>query len=154
MTKSSQKAPKKAAKGKSFTGFSDFEREAMKERALELRAESSRADGEKALLTKIAAMKGSDRTMAKRIHEIITANAPSLMPKTWYSMPAYGDKDGKVVCFFQSAEKFKARYATLGFNDAAKLDEGAMWPTSFALKKVTPAEEKKIIALVKKATAK
>jgi uncharacterized protein YdhG (YjbR/CyaY superfamily) len=132
-------------------GFTAEERAAMKERAKELKAEARKADGEKVLLAKIAEMSGSDRTMAARLHDIVTANAPSLTPKTWYGMPAYANEDGKVVCFFQSKEKFGARYATLGFNDAAKLDAGAMWPTSFALKELTPAEEKKIAALVKKA---
>ena len=122
----------------------------MKERAQELKAEASRADGEKALLAKIAEMKGSDRTMARRLHSIVKATAPGLSPKTWYGMPAYARGD-KVVCFFQSAGKFKSRYATLGFSDEANLDHGAMWPTSFALKKLTAAEEKKIAALVKKA---
>ena len=128
----------------------------MKERAQELKAEARRgkgggkADGEADLLAKIAEMQGPDRDMAERLHAIITASAPSLSPKTWYGMPAYA-KDGKVVCFFQSAEKFKARYATFGFNDTAKLDKGAMWPTSFALKDLTATEEAKISALVKKA---
>ncbi|HUK95178.1 MAG TPA: DUF1801 domain-containing protein [Gaiellaceae bacterium] len=130
--------------------FSAEERAAMKERAQELKAEASRADGEKALLAKIAEMKGSDRTMARRLHSIVKATAPGLSPKTWYGMPAYARGD-KVVCFFQSAGKFKSRYATLGFSDEANLDHGAMWPTSFALKKLTAAEEKKIAALVKKA---
>ena len=122
----------------------------MKERAKELKAEAAKADGEKALLAKVAEMKGSDRAMAKRLHAIIKASAPGLAPKTWYGMPAYA-KDGKIVCFFQSAEKFKSRYATFGFSDEANLDEGAMWPTSWALKELTAAEEKKIAALVKKA---
>jgi len=133
-------------------GFSAEERAAMKERALELKIAGDKAAGEKALLTKIVAMKEPDRAMAKRLHEIIKANAPSLTPKTWYGMPAYA-KDDKVVCFFQDAAKFKARYATLGFSDAANLDEGAMWPTSFALKELTAAEEAKIAALVKKAVS-
>ena len=122
----------------------------MKERAQELKAEALKADGESVLLAKIAEMRGSDRTMAKRIHAIVKASAPDLSPKTWYGMPAYA-KDGKIVCFFQSAEKFNARYATFGFSDEANLDEGAMWPTSFALKKLTAAEEAKIKALVKRA---
>ena len=130
--------------------FSAEERAAMKERAQELKAEASRADGEKALLAKIAEMKGSDRAMAKRLHAIVKANAPDLSPKTWYGMPAYA-RDGKVVCFFQSAAKFNSRYATLGFSDEASLDQGSMWPTTFALKTLTAAEEKKIAALVKKA---
>ncbi len=122
----------------------------MKERAQELKAEAAKADGEQALLAKIAEMKGTDRAMAKRLHAIVTAAAPILSPKTWYGMPAYA-KDGKIVCFFQSAEKFDARYATFGFSDEAKLDQGAMWPTSWALTELTAAEEKKITALVKKA---
>ena len=122
----------------------------MKERAKELKAEASKADGERVLLEKIAEMKGSDRAMAKRLHEVITASAPALSPKLWYGMPAYA-KDGKVVCFFQPAQKFNTRYATFGFSDEASLDAGDMWPTSFALKELTATEEKKIVALVKKA---
>ena len=122
----------------------------MKERARELKAEAAKADGESLLLEKIAEMKGADREMATRLHAIVTETAPELQPKTWYGMPAYA-KDGKVVCFFQSAGKFKARYATLGFSDKAQLDEGDMWPTSFALKRLSGAGEKKIRALVKKA---
>jgi len=125
----------------------------MKERARELKAEAQRADGENALLAKIAEMPESDRTMAERLHVIVKASAPSLLPKTWYGMPAYADADGKVVCFFQSAQKFGARYATFGFNDVANLDDGAMWPTSFALKELTPAGEAQIAALVKKAVS-
>jgi uncharacterized protein YdhG (YjbR/CyaY superfamily) len=128
----------------------------MKERAKELKAEArankNRAEGENATLAAIAEMQESDRVMAQRIHEIITASAPDLWPKTWYGMPAYA-KDGKVVCFFQSAEKFGARYATLGFNDTANLDKGAMWPTAFALKELTAAEEEKISELVKQAVS-
>ncbi len=131
-------------------GFTAEERAAMRERAKELKAEARKADGEQALLAKIAEMRGSDRAMATRIHAIVTATAPALTPKTWYGMPAYA-RDGKIVCFFQSAEKFDARYATFGFTDQANLDAGAMWPTSFALKELTAAEEKKIVALVKKA---
>jgi uncharacterized protein YdhG (YjbR/CyaY superfamily) len=147
-----KKTIKKATKNSPATAqtFSDEERAAMKERALEMRA--NKADGESALLTKIAQMPEPDRTMAKRLHAIIKASAPALTPKTWYGMPAYA-KDGKVVCFFQSADKFKARYATFGFNDTANLDEGTMWPTSFALKKLTVAEEAKIAALMKKAVS-
>ena len=141
---------KKTATGTRTTGFSADERAAMKERARELKAERADADGEKAILAKIAEMPRSDRTMAARIHEIVKANAPSLTPKTWYGMPAYA-KDGKVVCFFQSAHKFKSRYATFGFSDEANLDQGAMWPTYFALKELTAAEEAKIASLVKKA---
>jgi uncharacterized protein YdhG (YjbR/CyaY superfamily) len=146
-------SPKKsttATKTKS-TGFTAEERAAMKERARELKARKSKADGEADVLAKIAQMKGSDRTMAKRIHEIVTENAPDLTPRTWYGMPAYGNQDGKVVCFFRDAKKFKDRYATFGFNDSAKLDRGAMWPTSFALKELTAAEEKQIAGLVKRA---
>ena len=139
---------KKATQTKGFTAE---ERAAMKERAQELKAEAAKADGESALLAKIAEMKGSDRAIAKRIHAIVKSAAPELSPKTWYGMPAYANKDGKIVCFFQSAQKFKSRYATLGFNDQANLDDGVMWPTSFAVKKLTDAEEKKIVALVKKA---
>ena len=134
-------------------GFSADERAAMRERAKELKAEASRADSEGALLEKIAEMKGSDRTIAKRLHAIVTASAPDLVPKTWYGMPAYANADGKVVCFFKSAGKFNDRYATFGFNDAAKLDEGVMWPTSFALTKLTDSEERKIAKLVKKAVS-
>jgi uncharacterized protein YdhG (YjbR/CyaY superfamily) len=141
---------KSTAKNKKSKGFSAEERAAMKERAKELKAEAERADGESALLAKIAEMKGNDRAMAKRLHAIVKANAPGLSPKTWYGMPAYA-RDGKVVCFFKSAEKFKSRYATLGFGEEANLDEGAMWPTDFALKKLTDTEEKRIVALVKKA---
>jgi uncharacterized protein YdhG (YjbR/CyaY superfamily) len=128
----------------------------MKERAKELKAEArankNKADGENDLLAKIAEMPEPDRAMAQRLHEIIKASAPALSPKTWYGMPAYA-KDGKVVCFFQSAQKFNSRYATFGFSDTANLDEGAMWSTSFALKELTAAEEKKIVALVKKAVS-
>ena len=137
-------------------GFTDEERAAMKERAKELKAAARRgpraakADGESAVLAKIAEMPGSDRAMAKRLHAIIKASAPDLSPRTWYGMPAYA-MDGKVVCFFQSAQKFKSRYATFGFSDTANLDEGAMWPTAFALKKLTAAEEARIGALVKQA---
>jgi uncharacterized protein YdhG (YjbR/CyaY superfamily) len=140
---------------KKSKGFTAEERAAMKERAKELKAEErankNRAAGERAVLAKIAEMEGQDRAMAERLHEIVKASAPDLSPKTWYGMPAYANKDGKVVCFFQSAEKFDARYATLGFNDAANLDEGVMWPTSFALKELTAAEEARIGALVERA---
>jgi uncharacterized protein YdhG (YjbR/CyaY superfamily) len=134
----------------SSKGFTAEERAAMKERAKELKAEAAKADGEKALLEKVGEMKGTDRSMAKRLHAIITEAAPVLTPKTWYGMPAYA-KDGKIVCFFQSAEKFNSRYATFGFSDEAHIDQGAMWATSWALKELTVAEEKKIVALVKKA---
>jgi uncharacterized protein YdhG (YjbR/CyaY superfamily) len=131
-------------------GFTAEERAAMRERAKELKAATGRAEGEKAVLEKIAEMPASDRAIAERLHALVTETAPALSPKTWYGMPAYA-RDGKVVCFFQSADKFKSRYATLGFSDAANLDEGAMWPTAFALKELTGAQEKKIAALVKKA---
>ena len=153
---STKKAAKKSAKSKSSKGFTAEERAAMKERAQELKAEArwkkSKADGESDLLAKIAEMKGSDRAMATRLHAIIKASAPALSPRTWYGMPAYS-KDGKVLCYFQSAQKFKSRYATFGFSDEAKLDEGAMWPTSFALKELTAADEARIGALVKKAVS-
>ena len=142
-------AARKGARGAN-SGFTAEERAAMKERARELKAEAAKADGEKALLEKVAEMKGTDRAMAKRLHAIITAAAPGLSPKTWYGMPAYA-KDGKIVCFFQSAAKFGSRYATFGFSDEANIDQGAMWPTSWALEELTAAEEKKIVALVKKA---
>ena len=156
-TKATQRSTKgTTATGKKSKGFTDEERAAMKERAQELKAEARRgadkAAGESAVLAKIAEMRGPDRTMAKRIHAIVKASAPALSPKTWYGMPAYA-KDGKIVCFFQSAQKFNSRYATLGFSDNANLDEGAMWPTSFALKKLTAAEEARIGALVKKAVS-
>jgi uncharacterized protein YdhG (YjbR/CyaY superfamily) len=137
-------------------GFTDEERAAMKERARELKAEArrgsrtSKADGESAVLAKIAEMPEPDRTIAERLHAIVTTTAPDLVPKTWYGMPAYA-REGKVVCFFQSADKFDSRYSTFGFGDEAKLDTGAMWPTSFALKEVNAAEEAKIRALLKKA---
>ena len=130
--------------------FTAEERAAMRERAKELKAERGRADGEADVLAKIAEMPKADRVMAERLHAIVKASAPDLAPRTWYGMPAYA-RDGKVVCFFQSAQKFKSRYATLGFSDRANLDKGDMWPTSFALKELTAAEEKKIAALVKKA---
>ena len=138
---------------KKSEGFTAEERAAMRERARELKVEAQKAEGESAVLAKIAEMQGPDRAMAERLHEIVKANAPALWPKTWYGMPAYANKDGKVVCYFQSAEKFDARYATLGFSDEANLDEGAMWPTSFALKELTRAEEARITALVKKAVS-
>ena len=136
---------------KKSEGFTAEERAAMRERAKELKAEAQKADGERAVLAKIAEMPETDRAMAERLHEIVKASAPELSPKTWYGMPAYANKDGKVVCFFQSAEKFNARYATFGFSDKANLDEGAMWPTSFALKELTAAAEATIGALVKRA---
>src|ERR671917_2220549 len=136
---------------KKSEGFTAEERAAMRERAKEQKAEEQKADGERAVLAKIAEMPETDRAMAKRLHEIVKASAPELSPKTWYGMPAYADKDGKVVCFFQSAEKFNSRYATFGFSDKANLDEGAMWPTSFALKELTDTEEAEIGDLVKRA---
>ncbi len=136
---------------KKLGGFSNEERAAMRERAQELAAGEEK--GESAVLAKIAEMPEPDQTMAKRIHEIIKASAPALSPRTWYGMPAYADKDGKVICFFQSAHRFKSRYATFGFNDAARLDEGRLWPTAFALKELTAAEEAIISALVKKAVS-
>jgi uncharacterized protein YdhG (YjbR/CyaY superfamily) len=141
---------------KKAKGFTDEERAAMRERAKEQKAEArankKKAEGESDLLAKIAEMQEPDRTMAERLHEIVKASAPALSPKTWYGMPAYA-KDGKVVCYFQSAQKFNSRYATLGFSDTANLDEGAMWPTSFALKDLTAAEEARISALVKRAVS-
>ena len=149
-----KKAPKS---GKAVKGFTDEERAAMKERAQELKAEArgsgaKTADGESEVLAKIAEMPPADRVMAERIHAIVKASAPNLSPRTWYGMPAYA-KDGNVVCFFQSAQKFKTRYATFGFMHEANLDEGAMWPTAFALKELTAVEEAKIGALVKKAVS-
>ena len=145
---------KPATSDRKSSGFTDEERAAMKERARELKAEArraaDRADGESEVLAKIAEMPEPDRVIAERLHGIIKANAPALSPKTWYGMPAYA-KDGKVVCFFQSADKFNSRYATFGFNDNANLDKGAMWPTSFALTELTTADEAKIVALVKRA---
>ena len=137
---------------KKSQGFTDEERAAMKERAQELKANKNKADGESDALAKIAEMQGPDRDMARRLHAIVKASAPALSPKTWYGMPAYA-RDGDVVCFFQSAQKFKSRYSTFGFSDKANLDEGDMWPTSFALKKLTAAEEARIAALVKKAVS-
>jgi uncharacterized protein YdhG (YjbR/CyaY superfamily) len=152
--KDTQKSAKRTTTiDKASKGLSAEERAALKERTEELRREARKADGESALLEKIAEMPEADRAMAERLHAIIKASAPGLSPKTWYGMPAYASKDSKVVCFFQSADKFKARYATFGFNDTANLDEGAMWPTSFALKELTAAEEERIAALVKKAVS-
>jgi uncharacterized protein YdhG (YjbR/CyaY superfamily) len=145
------------ASGKTSIGFTAEERAAMKERARELKAEAradkDKAEGESDLLAKIAEMPEPDRTMAERIHAIVKASAPALSPKTWYGMPAYANQDGKVVCFFQTGQKFNARYATFGFNDSAHLDEGAMWPVAFALKELTAADEARIAALVKKAVS-
>jgi uncharacterized protein YdhG (YjbR/CyaY superfamily) len=143
--------------GRASKGFTAEERAAMKARAQELKAEAradkDKAAGERAVLAAIAEMPEPDRPMAERIHAIVRATAPALSPKTWYGMPAYANKDGKVVCFFQSAHKFKSRYATLGFSDTANLDEGAMWPTAFGLKELTAADEARIAALVKKAVS-
>ncbi len=157
--KGTQKSPRSTtATGKKPQGFTDEERVAMRERRQELKGDvrrgrrADKADGESAVLAKIAALPQPDRAMGERLHAIIKANAPALSPKTWYGMPAYA-KDGNVVCFFQSAQKFKTRYATLGFSDKANLDEGHMWPTAFALKELTAAEEAKICALVKKAVS-
>jgi uncharacterized protein YdhG (YjbR/CyaY superfamily) len=154
-SKPAKKSTKERASstGKASRGFTAEERAAMKERAKELKAEANKADGEKDVLAKIAEMPEPDRAMAERIHAIVKVNAPALSPKTWYGMPAYADKEGKVVCFFTAAAKFKSRYATLGFDEAANLDEGTMWPVSFALKELRPAEEKRIAALVKKAAS-
>jgi len=138
------------ANSRKFKGFTDEERAAMKERIQELRA--GKEDGESAVLAKIAEMPEPDRAMGKRLHAIVKANAPALSPRLWYGMPSYA-KDGKIVCFFQAAQKFKTRYATLGFSDKAKLDEGAMWPTSFALKELAAAEEARIGALIKRAAS-
>jgi len=151
--KSKQKSAKSTtATKKRYEGFTAGEKAAMQDRVREMKASAQKADGEKEALAKIAEMPAADRAMASRIHAIIKASAPALSPKTWYGMPAYA-KDGKIVCFFQSAQKFKTRYATLGFNDAARLDEGNMWPTAFALMKLTPADEARIGALVKKAVS-
>ncbi len=151
--KGTQKSAKSAAATeKRYEGFTDDERDAMKDRVQEMKVAAHKADGESEVLAKIAEMRVADRAMAKRLHVIIKASAPALSPRTWYGMPAYA-KDGKVVCFFQSAQKFKTRYATLGFSDAANLDEGAMWPNAFALTKLTAADEARIGALVKKAVS-
>jgi uncharacterized protein YdhG (YjbR/CyaY superfamily) len=162
-TMSAKKATQKSAKsttaiGETYKGFTDEERDAMKERAQELKSAARRgpraakADAESDVLAKIAEMPEPDRAMAERLHAVITASTPALSPKLWYGMPAYA-KDGKVVCFFQSAQKFNSRYATFGFNDTANLDEGALWPVAFALKELTAAEEAEISALVKKAVS-
>ncbi|HEU4785046.1 MAG TPA: DUF1801 domain-containing protein [Ktedonobacterales bacterium] len=143
----------KQATKKASEGFSDEEKAAARERVRELKAAASREEGERDLLQKIAEMSPHDRAMAERLHAIITANAPDLAPKTWYGQPAYADKDGKIICFFQPASKFKTRYATFGFNDSSRLDEGSMWPVAFALKELTAADEAKITALVKKAVS-
>ena len=151
MSESTKKST--AATGKKDKGFTAEEKAAMKNRAKELKAEQEMADGESAVLAAIAEMTESDHAMAERLHKIIKASAPALSAKTWYGMPAYANKDGKIVCFFQPAQKFKTRYATFGFNDDANLDDGGLWPVAFALKELTAAEEKKISALVKKAVS-
>jgi uncharacterized protein YdhG (YjbR/CyaY superfamily) len=148
-----QSAKSTTATNKKSKGFTAEERAAIKERAQELKAEARKADGEKTVLAKIAEMPEPDQAMGKRLHEVIKASAPALAPKTWYGMPAYANEDGKVVCFFTPASKFKERYATFGFNATANLDDGKMWPTSFALKELTAAEEARIAALVKKAVS-
>jgi uncharacterized protein YdhG (YjbR/CyaY superfamily) len=156
-TKKDNKSKSTAAKGKTSNVWTDEEKAAMKaiakERKAEERAKNDRAAGEAAALAAIAELREPDRAMAKRLHAIIKDSAPTLMPKTWYGMPAYANQDGKVVCFFQSAQKFNTRYATFGFNDTANLDEGALWPVAFALKELTAAEEARIVALVKKAVS-
>ena len=150
-------ATKSAATGNKSKGFTDDEKAAMRNRAQELKAEAradkNKAEGESAALAAITAMREPDRSMAKRIHAIIKDSAPALSAKTWYGMPAYANKDGKIVCFFQTAQKFNTRYSTFGFNDSANLDEGEMWPVAFALKKLTSTEEARIAALVKKAAS-
>jgi len=152
-TKATQKSAKSStATKKRYEGFTDEEKDAMKDRVEEQKVASRKADGESEVLAKIAEMREPDRAMARRLHAIIKTSAPALSPRTWYGMPAYA-KDGKVLCFFQSAQKFKTRYATFGFNDAAKLDEGAMWPIAFALTKLTADDEARIGALVKKAVS-
>jgi uncharacterized protein YdhG (YjbR/CyaY superfamily) len=150
--KKTAKTAGKRSTGKASTGFTPEERAAMRERANELKAAKSKEEAERDVLAKIAAMPASDRAMAERLHAIVKTSAPTLVPRTWYGMPAYA-KDGKVVCFFKGAAKFKERYATFGFNDAAKLDKGSMWPTSFALRELTVADEKTIAALVKRAAS-
>jgi uncharacterized protein YdhG (YjbR/CyaY superfamily) len=158
MNDTQQSAKSTSATGKTFTGLTDEERGAMKERTRELKAEARRgrgadkADAERDVLAKIAELPQPDRALAERLHAIITASAPALSPKTWYGMPAYA-KDGKVICFFQAADKFKSRYATFGFNDVANLDDGALWPVAFALTELTATDEARIAALVKQAAS-
>ena len=155
-TKPAKKAPQSSAKGAGATGkaakFTDEELGAMKQRVRELKAGADKADGERDVLAKLAAMTPSDRALGERLHKIIKASAPALTPKLWYGMPAYA-KDGKLICHFQDAKKFKTRYATLGFSDAANLDEGAVWPVAYAVRQLTAADEAKISALVKKAVS-
>ena len=151
--KDKQKPAKRTtATKKRYDGFTDEERAAMVDRVQEMKVAKGRADGESEVLAKIAELADSDRAMAKRIHAVVKASAPDLSPKLWYGMPAYA-RDGKIICFFQSAQKFKTRYATLGFSDAARLDEGNMWPNAYALTKLTAADEARIAALVKKAVS-
>ena len=156
-TETQKSAGNTAVSDKTSQGFTDHEKAAMRERAKELKAEArvnkNKAEGESAALAAITAMPEPDRSMAAQLHEIIKANAPSLSAKTWYGMPAYADKEGNVICFFQNASKFNARYSTLGFSDKANLDEGAMWPVAFAVKKMTAAEEDRVAALVEKAVS-
>ena len=151
--KTSKSTKRTTTKGKAYKGLSAEEIAAMKETLKERKAAASKEEAEQAVLAKIAEMKGSDHSMAKRIHEIVKASAPTLAPKTWYGMPAYANAEDKIVCFFQSAAKFKARYATFGFDDSANLDEGGMWPVAFALKELTAADEERIAALVRKAVS-
>jgi uncharacterized protein YdhG (YjbR/CyaY superfamily) len=155
VSQTAKKAAQKttAEKSKKNKGFTAEERAAMKERAAELKAAARAEEGEKVLLEKIAEMPEPERDMAKRLHAIITANAPGLEPKTWYGMPAYANKDGKIVCFYQSAQKFGTRYGTLGFNDSANLDDGDIWPVAYAVKSLDAAGEAKIATLVKKAVS-
>jgi uncharacterized protein YdhG (YjbR/CyaY superfamily) len=148
-----KQAAQKPANGKQPKGFTAEEKAAMKERARELKAEATKADGEATLLAAVAQMPEPDRGLATRLHALVKAAAPGLAPKTWYGMPAYANADGKVVCFFQAASKFNARYASFGFNDSANLDDGALWPTSFALRELTAAGEARLAALVKQAVS-
>jgi hypothetical protein len=150
--KATQKSARTSTAKKTVEAFTEEERAAIKDRVREAKAAANKADGESEQLAKIAEMREPDRAMAKRLHAVIKASAPSLSPKLWYGMPAYA-KDGKIICFFQPTQKFKTRYATLGFNDPAHLDEGSMWPTAFALTKLTAADEARIAALVKKAVS-
>lgn len=158
-TKATQNSAKNLASGRSSAGFTEEERAAMREHARELKASARRSqsadkvDGESEVLAKLAAMTPPDRALGEKLHAIVKANAPNLTPKLWYGMPAYANENGNVVCFFQDAQKFRSRYATLGFSDKADLDAGAMWPTGFALKEITPAEESRIATLVKKAVS-
>jgi uncharacterized protein YdhG (YjbR/CyaY superfamily) len=148
-----KKSVKNSASPDSSAVFTKEERAAMRERAQEMKAAANKADGESAVRAKLAAMAPADRALGERIHEIVKANAPDLSPRLWYGMPAYANGDGAVVCFFQDAQKFKTRYATLGFSDKARLDDGGMWPTSYALNELTPDDEAAIAALLKKAMA-